>query len=170
MNGELEQAGDRWRLRFTRRLAHPAEKVWRAITEPEHLAAWFPQRVVGEWSVGAPLRFESTQGPGFDGEVLACDSPSLLEFRWGTDTIRLEISPAPDGCTLTLIDTIDELGKAARDGAGWHACLDLLEADLEGARPDWDSTTRWREVHAGYVARFGAAAATIGPPESAGSG
>ena len=37
--GTLEDLGGRWRLRFTRELAHPQEKVWRAITEPEHLQA-----------------------------------------------------------------------------------------------------------------------------------
>ena len=37
MEGTLEDAGGRWRLRFTRPLAHPPGKVWRAITEPEHL-------------------------------------------------------------------------------------------------------------------------------------
>src|SRR5205085_9932689 len=60
--GVLEQAGQQWRLRFTRHLAHPPDKVWRALTEPEHLAAWF---------------------------LLAFEPPRLVEFRWGTDTIRL---------------------------------------------------------------------------------
>src|SRR5207247_6173143 len=35
--GKLEDLGGRWRLRFTRELAHPQEKVWRAITEPKHM-------------------------------------------------------------------------------------------------------------------------------------
>ena len=46
--GTLTRQGDRWMLTFTRRLAHPREKVWRAVTEPEHLAAWYPQEIVGE--------------------------------------------------------------------------------------------------------------------------
>ena len=51
MYGELEQRSDgRWRLRFTRALAHPPEKVWRAITEPEHLAQWFPTTIEGTGS------------------------------------------------------------------------------------------------------------------------
>ena len=36
--GTLTRQGDRWTLRFTRRLAHPRKKMWRAVTEPEHLA------------------------------------------------------------------------------------------------------------------------------------
>jgi uncharacterized protein YndB with AHSA1/START domain len=52
--GTLTRQGDRWMLTFTRRLAHPREKVWRAVTEPEHLAAWYPQEIVGERRAGAP--------------------------------------------------------------------------------------------------------------------
>jgi uncharacterized protein YndB with AHSA1/START domain len=172
MNGELGPVGDLgegragWRLRFTRDLAHPPEKVWCAVTEPGHLDAWFPQRTVGGWAVGAPLMFESPNGefPSFDGEVLACEPPSLLEFRWGSDVIRFEIVPSPQGCTFVLTDTFAELGKAARDAAGWHTCLDFLEQQLSGAAPPWSSGQRWSEVHPGYVAKFGPEAATMGPP------
>jgi uncharacterized protein YndB with AHSA1/START domain len=165
MNGKLEQAGTRWRLRFTRQLAHSPQRVWSAITEPVHLAAWFPDEIVVErWEVGAPLRFVHPSIE-FDGEVLAVQPPSLLEFRWGSDTIRLQIEPVGGGCTLTLIDTIDELGKAARDGAGWHVCLDALELDLDRKPKPWEDSAHWREVHLGYVEAFGAAAAAIGPPE-----
>ena len=135
--GKLEDLGGRWRLRFTRELAHPQDKVWRAITEPEHMQAWFPQHVSGEWVVGGPLAFTGPEGrgPDFDGEVLAYQPQSLVEFRWGTDVIRLELAARPDGCTLTLLDTFDEVGKAARDAAGWHECLDRLADDLDKGEP-----------------------------------
>jgi uncharacterized protein YndB with AHSA1/START domain len=171
MNGDLEQAGDRWRLRFTRELAYPPERVWRAVTEPDHLDAWFPQRILGEWTAGAPLKFESRSGefPSFDGEVLACEPPSLLEFRWGSDVIRFEIVPNPQGCTFVLTDTFAELGKAARDAAGWHVCLDFLEQHLQGAAPPWSSGEHWAQVHPGYVEKFGPDAATMGPPQGRGA-
>jgi uncharacterized protein YndB with AHSA1/START domain len=165
--GELEAKDNRWRLRFTRPLPHAPETVWRAITEAEHLEAWFPQRIVGDWAPGAPLRFESRHGEfaPFDGEVIAYEPESLIEFRWGTDIIRLEIVPSEAGCTLTLFDTIDDLGKGARDGAGWHVCLEALEHALAGNDPPQTVGERWQEVHAGYVEKFGPEAATLGPPE-----
>ena len=159
MQGTLEAVGDRWRLRFTRRLAHTPDKVWRAIVEPAHRDAWFPQRIVGDWSVGAALKFESEYGD-FDGEVLAYEPPSLVEFRWGTDQIRLEVRPDGEGTLLTLLDTFDEQGKAARDAAGWHVCLDALESSLDGRK----SASEWKAVHPRYVAEFGAEASTIDPP------
>jgi Activator of Hsp90 ATPase homolog 1-like protein len=73
VDGSLEEARDnRWRLRFTRHLNHAPEKVWRALTEPAHLETWFPQKIVGQWAVDAPLRFVSEHGD-FDGRVLACE-------------------------------------------------------------------------------------------------
>ena len=36
--GVLDHPEGRPALRFTRRLAHPPEKVWRALTEPELIA------------------------------------------------------------------------------------------------------------------------------------
>jgi uncharacterized protein YndB with AHSA1/START domain len=165
-SGVLEQAAERWRLRFTRRLKHAPDKVWRALTEPEHLQAWFPQKIVGEWAVGAPLRFVSEFGD-FEGEVRVYKPPSQLEFRWGTDIIRFEVAPEGDGSRLTLLDTFDELGKAARDAAGWHACLDALAQELDGSTQSLAHGARWQAVHDRYVEQFGPQASTIGPPEGA---
>jgi uncharacterized protein YndB with AHSA1/START domain len=166
MIGSLEKVASRWQLRFERELSHPPARVWRALTEPEELRKWFPDEVlVEEWKVGAKMRFRDAENriEPFDGEVLACQPPSLLEFRWGTDTIRIEVAPRGSGSALTVIDTFDELGKAARDGAGWHACLDALEAALDGDS-ELDMSRRWGEVHREYVKKFGPEASTIGPP------
>jgi uncharacterized protein YndB with AHSA1/START domain len=169
MYGTLEHlVGGLWQLRFTRTFAHPPEKVWRAITEPEHLAHWFPTTIEGERTAGARLRFAFPGGeaPAFDGEMLACEPPRLLELRWGSDVLRLELRPTPEGTVLTLLDTLDDRGKGARDGAGWHVCLQSLAEHLRGdANPRESMGAAWNEVHPHYVERFGPEAATIGPPE-----
>jgi len=168
MYGELEQLDDgRWRLRFTRSLAHPPEKVWRAITEPEHLAHWFPTTIEGDRAAGAPLTlsFPGGQFPPFDGEMVEFEPQSAMEIRWGPDTVRLELRPIDDGTELTLLDTLEERGKAARDGAGWHTCLDALERSLSGDADARDEMSGWRDVHEHYIESFGPEAATIGPPE-----
>ena len=163
MMGTLEQADGRWRLRFTRALP-PAGEVWRAITEPEHLRAWFPQRITGDWVVGGTLTFldAAGRGPDFDGQVLAYVPPSLLEFRWGPDVIRLEVEPAAGGSTLTLLDTIDELGKAARDGA--RLARVPRQSRCRSRRPAASA----RRAMAGGALRLRrvlrSRAATIGPP------
>jgi uncharacterized protein YndB with AHSA1/START domain len=166
-DGQLEQSDGAWRLRCTRTLPHPREKVWRALTEPEHLEAWFPTTIEGERAPGAALRFSHRNAPlpAMEGEMLACEPVSVLEFRWGEDNLRFTLEPDGTGTKLTLIDTLAELGKAARDGAGWHTCLDQLAYHLDEVEPPWTSSERWGQVHDSYIEEFGPEAATIGPPE-----
>jgi uncharacterized protein YndB with AHSA1/START domain len=163
--GQLERRGGRLVLRFTRRLPHPPQRVWRALTEPGHLAAWFPTTIEGERAAGARLRFAFTgnEAAPFDGEMLAFDPPSLLEMRWGDEILRFELRPAGEGSVLTFTDTFDEIGKAARDAAGWHSCLDLLGYAAGGQQAPWSPADRWRQVHATYTALLGPLASTIGP-------
>lgn len=73
------------------------------------------------------------------------EPPSVLEYRWGEDILRFELQPDGDGTVLTLLDTLEELGKAARDGAGWHLCLDSPARHLAGEGP---ATEPWQPVYA----------------------
>ena len=166
-DGTLETIDGLSCLRFVRDLPHPPEKVWRALTEPDHLAVWFPHDMIGERVAGARLRFVSRDDdtPEFTGEMLVVDAPRVLEYLWGDDRLRFELAPTAQGTRLTFTDTFAELGKAARDGAGWHECLDRLPDAIEGRVPEWSWGDRWAAVHDYYVRRFGPEAATIGPPE-----
>lgn len=156
----------RWRLRFTRTLSDPPDTVWQALTQPDQLARWFPTTIEGDRSPGAPLRFSFPRGeaPPFEGEMLALEPPVLLELRWGDDVLSLQLASAGDGTALTLLDTFEEFGKAARDAAGWHVSLDALEAALGGEESEPDPASAWKEVHGAYVDAFGPQATTIGPP------
>jgi uncharacterized protein YndB with AHSA1/START domain len=163
--GTLAQVGDdRWAIRFARRLDHPIGKVWRALTEPEHLAAWFPSTIDGERRAGAPLSFRFDEDTVLAGEMLAYEPPHLLELRWGDDVLRFELREDGAATILELTDTTPEQGKGARDAAGWHECLARLAGALDGGAP-LAPDAAWREVHPRYQAAFGPAASTIGPPE-----
>jgi uncharacterized protein YndB with AHSA1/START domain len=170
--GELHHLDGRYQLRFRRRLRHSPEKVWRALTEPDQLRTWFPADIEGELAAGAPLRFvfRNGEGPPTDGQMIVYDPPSVLEFRWNEELLRFELQPDGDGCVLTFVNTFDELGKAARDAAGWHTCLDVLEHELAGEEPPWAPPDRWQEVHTSYVESLGPEASTIGPPEPVNEG
>ena len=96
--------------------------------------------------------------------MLAYEPPALLSFLWGDETLRFELEPDGEATILTFTATFDELGKAARDGAGWHAALDLLGCEVAGAAPPWSAADRWNQVRMSYIERFGPEASTIGPP------
>jgi uncharacterized protein YndB with AHSA1/START domain len=165
--GRLERSDGGTRLTFTRRLSVPPPQVWRALVEPDRLAAWFPTTIEGERAVGARLRFgfRENEGPSFDGEMLAFDPPGLMELRWGDEILRFEVTPDGGGSMLVFTCTFEEIGKGSRDGAGWHACLDRFGFAVAGRAAPWSGADRWKELHAIYVRRFGPEASTIGPPE-----
>ena len=164
--GTLERGDGTVTFRFTRLLAHPPQKVWRALTEADHLDAWFPTTIEGEFTAGAPLVFSFARLalPAMSGRMLTCEPPKLLEFTWDDETLRFELDAHESGTVLGFTATFAEIGKAARDGAGWHVCLDRLPGAIDGHRAAWSDDGRWREVHPRYVAAFGPDAATMGPP------
>jgi uncharacterized protein YndB with AHSA1/START domain len=149
-------------LRFERRLAHPPEKVFRAISEPAELAHWFPATVETELRTGAPIRFEFEEHDveGGAGEVLEIDPPRLLVYSWGATVLRWEVVPDGAGCRLRFTHTLGEAGgwggrlAAARHAAGWDVCLAALEARLGGTEP---APLGWFERNEAYVERFGLA-------------
>jgi uncharacterized protein YndB with AHSA1/START domain len=152
-------------LHFERRLAHPPEKVWRAVTEPSELAHWFPATVELELRPGAPIHFvEDDPAIGEStGEVLEADPPKVFAFRWGGDVLRFELVPDGSGCRLLFSHALsggDVWGDekfAAQHAAGWDACLELLAARLGGETSDAGSTVEWFARNEQYVEEFGLA-------------
>jgi uncharacterized protein YndB with AHSA1/START domain len=162
MEASYELIDARPTLRFERRLAHPVKEVWRAITEPDQLGEWFPCQVEVDLRVGGSMKFVFAQMTLPDGastmlgEVTELDPERRFSFTWGEDHLHFSLEPIEDGaaCLLRFTVELDSADKAARDGAGWHSCLDGLERLLDGdrsARPsDGDA---WREHYEEYKRR-----------------
>ena len=142
----VERTPDGWTVVFVRRLAHRPDKVWRALTESEHLQHWMPCDIVGERREGATIELpfwpahNDKYGPDLPtlaGVIRVWDPPRVLEWTWDTDVLRFELEPTDDGTTLTFTTRLspDDQG-AANTAAGYHACLDNLVELLDtGAAP-----------------------------------
>jgi len=136
-------------IRLERDLPDSPEVVWAALTEREELRDWFPCDVIvmgGEWRVGAAITFRfppEVIEMTLTGEVLAVDEPHNLAFTWGDETLRFVLTPNGSGTRLVLIDELPPSG-AARNAAGWDACLDRLA----GINPAPDAWTRRFAVYA----------------------
>ncbi|HLK45033.1 MAG TPA: SRPBCC domain-containing protein [Acidimicrobiales bacterium] len=148
-DGVLSTGGRRPTVRLERVLRDPPSVVWRALTEPDELAGWFPCGVRldegGSWSVGARLTFSfpaTEVDLTLTGEVLEVDPPHVLAYTWGDDVLRFELAPEGAGTRLTLVNELDA-AAAARNAAGWEVCLDRLEGVGEGA-PWWPRFEAYR--------------------------
>ena len=161
---EVRKGGDRWTLVLVRDLRHPPAKVWKALTEPEHLREWAPfdaDRSLGAVgtamlsTVGAPSPHVT------ETEVKRADAPKLLELNWGGQDIRWELESLGGGGTrLTLWHNIDRR-FISMGAAGWHICFDVLERALAGqpiARlvgPEAMKFGGWQRLNAEYTKQFG---------------
>ena len=136
LNRALTTVDGRHQLQFQRRLHHPVETVWAAITEPERLSQWFPARVELELRAGAPVRYSMDPHlPDQDGTVLDVDPPRLLVLTWGGAVLRFELVADGDECDLLFSHTFDDLAGAASFASGWDACLAGLADVVDGREP-----------------------------------
>ncbi|HZX08079.1 SRPBCC family protein [Kribbella sp.] len=143
-------------VRFERSYPYPLERVWSAVTDPRELEHWFPSAVELEPRVGGKVVFSGD--PNVEdgtGEVLTYEPPHRIAFTWGDNELHLDLRSTPEGCTLTLVDVLGNRDEAARNGAGWHVCLDELSKSLDGttsAGPHSDTATEWQPLYDEYVA------------------
>src|SRR6187551_3661225 len=159
----VQKDGERWTLVLVRDLTHPPARVWKALTEPEHLREWAPfdsDQNLGSvgtaklTTVGAPTPLVS------EALVKRAEAPKLLEFNWGGQDIRWELEPLGGGTRLTLWHNIDRR-FIAMGAAGWHVCFDVLERSLGDqpigriVGPDAMKFGGWQRLHAEYAQQFG---------------
>ena len=162
---EIRKEGEKWTLVLVRNLSHPPEKVWKALTDPEHLREWAPfdsDRSLGAAgtvklsTVGAPVPHVA------ESQVRRADPPRLLEYGWGGNDIRWELEPREGGTRLTLWTNIPK-NYISMGAAGWHICFDVLERLLAGdpigriAGADAMQFDAWQRLNGEYAKQFGIA-------------
>jgi uncharacterized protein YndB with AHSA1/START domain len=120
-------------VRVERRYPHPIEKVWRAVTSPDHLSQWFPSPVDIDLRPGGSMTFGTFGGtPPATGTIEAIEAPRTLSFTWGTDRLTFELTPDGDGTNFALTHSFDERSGAPSFATGWELCLAGLRSLLAG--------------------------------------
>jgi uncharacterized protein YndB with AHSA1/START domain len=155
--GTAEFHADHAILRFERRLEHPVERVWAAITDPAEIEAWWGRATV-DLREGGAMRIEWLNGDvTMPAAITELDPPRLLEIEGEPHgVLRFELRRDGDGTLLTFTTRSqipDEF--RAKVLSGWHFHLDALEDFLEhGTRIDWPNwpLDRWQAIHDGHYA------------------
>ncbi|HKO93121.1 MAG TPA: SRPBCC family protein [Polyangiaceae bacterium] len=169
---EVRKDGEKWTLVVVRDLSHPPAKVWKALTDPEHLREWAPfdaDRNLGSVGTAQLSTVGAPQPQVSETQVKRADAPRLLELDWGGQDLRWELEPlGSNGTRLTLWHNIDRR-FIAMGAAGWHLCLDVLERFIAGeplgriVGADALKFGGWQRLHAEYAKQFGIEAPASAP-------
>ena len=162
-DGMLEQIGDRQVIRFERRLAHPIERVWAALTDPAELLGWWGEAEIelvegGHFTLRWLNADERGERYAMRATITRLDPPRLIETVGDAHgTLRWELRPDGDGTLLTFSSTVALPAEyRAKSLAGWHYHLDALAAALAGRSVELAElpNARWHELHEAYLARL----------------
>ena len=151
--GEVTVEGEYGTLKFERRLSHPVETVWKAITDQKEIFRWLPdyKGTFDGYNGGAIDLVNTVSGSHVTGNILVWDLHRVFEHEWHISpnqmfphgepesVIRWELEQDGDSDIIFTV-THSRLTKsiALRLAPGWHAYLDRLEAILNSqVPPDW---------------------------------
>jgi uncharacterized protein YndB with AHSA1/START domain len=140
-------------VRRTIHISAPIEKVWSAVTEPEHISRWFGRTEFDGAAVGARGTMHFPDYGTVPMRIEALDAPRMVSYRWANDdasgvmpddvdenstVVTFTLEPVPDGTQLTVVETgfenTSDPGENLKShGEGWNFELDKLVALLEDA-------------------------------------
>ena len=139
-------------VRRTIWIAAPVEKVWSAVTEPEHISRWFGRAAFDGPAVGARGTLMFPDYGAVPVRIEAIDAPRMVSYRWGNDdasghlpeevddehstVFTFTLEPVPEGTRLTVVETgfettSDPAANLESHRTGWNDELDKLVALLE---------------------------------------
>ena len=140
-------------LKYERRLSHPREMVWKAITDPKEISGWMSnyKGIIDGYPGGAIDFVNTVSGSHITGDILAWDLHRVFEYEWHISpnksfphgepesVIRWELKQdGHSGTLLTLTHNRLTKSTSLSFAPGWHAYLDRLEANLNNEElPDW---------------------------------
>ncbi|MFZ1035203.1 MAG: SRPBCC domain-containing protein [Candidatus Acidiferrales bacterium] len=129
-------------LVIEREMPHPAEKIWRALTQGPLIAEWLMKNDF-EPKMGHKFSFRSEPVKGWDGvidaEVLLLEPHSRLSYSWATmgmaSTVTWTLTPTQGGTHLRMEQTgFRSEQDAAYKGAsyGWNMFIGKMEQVIGG--------------------------------------
>jgi uncharacterized protein YndB with AHSA1/START domain len=122
----------------------PKEKVWEALTEPEHVKHYFfDTNLVTDWKVGSPIYFRGEyNGTSYEdkGTVLAFDPMDSFSFNYWSSMSGIEDKPelyqvlvytladTPEGVKVTIDQSnVATEESANHSGENWKKVLEGLK-------------------------------------------
>jgi uncharacterized protein YndB with AHSA1/START domain len=116
------------------------ERVWAALTDPEHIVGWFGDKAEMDPQPGGRAAFGWRDLGSYRAVVSRAEPPSFLSYRWARD---IDTEPAEGNSTLVEFSLTDVFaGTLLRVVETGFASLHATEAEQEYAVRD--NTEGWQ--------------------------
>ncbi|WP_080875598.1 SRPBCC family protein [Oceanobacillus timonensis] len=152
MLATLEQVGNEYIATFERHWENTVEEVWSVLTQNNKLQQWMPNLEVVDLRKNGTMTFHMNDGTGnsFGISILDFQAQSHWQFEWGDESVRFELEAEEEGCKFVLKEYIPILNDhTPKDLAGWHICLDMFQAALNGEPIDFPVES-WKAEYEAY--------------------
>lgn len=145
MRAEILRKEPGYEATFIRKFKQDRTTVWSMLTENDKLQQWFSELKVEDPKKGGSIIFEPDDGMMERMAITDYREGQRIAFEWGEDHVHFELSEVDGGSELRLKETISKITPhTPKDLAGWHVCLDTMQAVLENyemrREEDWN---RW---------------------------
>ncbi|HSU16510.1 SRPBCC family protein [Longimicrobium sp.] len=116
-------------------IAATAERVWEALTSPEHTERYFfGRRIESDWKEGSTWTLWMPDGRAdVSGRVLRAERPRVLSVSWRVEWIE-ELRDLPESIVTYTIEPLGDVVRLTMEEA--HP-TPIPEELLEGGRQGW---------------------------------
>ncbi|MEG0444170.1 MAG: SRPBCC domain-containing protein, partial [Carnobacterium sp.] len=119
-------------------------------TDNAYLAKWFNELRIESLSEGGKIVFDLSNDDFEEMTITQVDEPTVFTFTWDKDLVSFQLKETAESSTHLVfkefIDTVTE--HTPRDIAGWHVCLDVIRALLDGQT---DVTNEKKQLESLYL-------------------
>ena len=156
MIADIKKDIDGYLVKWERKTNKPVEAVWAMLTDNNELEKWFEELRAGDLRKGGFMNFYIPDVMDEKLKIVDFKPNSVLEFDWFGDVIRFELYPENNGCAFILLEKVKTITEQTKkDLAGWHVCLDVIIALLEGETFQRDDAWKhWHEKYTEKLAEF----------------
>jgi uncharacterized protein YndB with AHSA1/START domain len=129
-------------VRRTIRIEAPLERVWSAVTEPQHISRWFGQAAFDGSGAGARGTLTFPDYGAVPTRIEAIDPPRMVSYRWANDDASGSLPEEVDDEHSTVFTfTLEAVGGGATEltvvETGFENTSDPA-ANLESHRTGWN--------------------------------
>jgi len=156
MMANIKKLDEGYRASMTLTLASSIEDVWTMFVNNEKLKQWFDELTMVEPREGGMIRFDMGDGSSEDLTIYDFKEASELSFDWFGDRVKFQMSTDQANTLLTFTEEFRSItDQTAKDIAGWHVCLLVIEGLLDGPKVE-DRMSEWHPLYERYKEQLAA--------------